>query len=817
MFQVQSNAVIWALCASLVFLQCTDAAPSRTKDLPYQFNSVAVTGGGYVTGIIAHDTEPNLMYTRTDIGGAYRWSQKDNKWIPLTDFISEADSNLLGTESIALDTANPNRVYLAQGRYVASGNGAFFVSDDQGRTFEKYPAPFPMGANDLGRNNGERLAVNPFNTDEIWFGTRTAGLAKSLDRAKTWMNVTNFPEPAANGVGIVFVIFDPRNEGHIYVGANVPGGLYYTKDSGRTWSAIPGQPLSWNGTTIYSNAEPQSSGPQPMKANLASNGVFYITYSDGAGPWGITYGGVWKYDTKGSHWSNITPNANNSYPTPFQSQSFPPGGYCGLSVDNKDPNRLVVVSLDRDPGPAIDSMYLSHDGGKSWKDVSQLSTPKESGGFWGHSIEEAKLKNGTGVPWLSFAWSPSWGGYGAPSPVYGLTKFGWWMTAVLIDPANSNHVMYGTGATIWSTDDISNAQVNKAPAWYIQAQGIEETYNLAMISPTAGPHLFSGFGDINGMRHDSLDVPQPCYEQPTFSNLDSLDWAGQNQSIIVRAGVSGLNNTFGCPSGAYSTDAALTWTRFPQCVPGINSTIYSGGKITIDASAKHIVWSSLQTAKAVPEQTGPWTSSDFGANWSAPNGFPMQSGNISSDRFQAATFYSFTAGTWYISTDGGESYTSKTASSIGLPSGSPGAVPVVSTERAGEIWLPLGSLGIYYTRNFGASWTRVGQAGINPSFFTVGAPAPANNNKTPALFLWGKAGTSGPLAVTGLYRSDDNASSWVRVNDEAHQYGGPTVLLADPRVYGRVFIGTGGRGIVYADIVKGGKEGQDNVSGTGGI
>lgn len=47
-------------------------------------------------------------------------------------------------------------------------------------------------------------------------------------------------------------------------------------------------------------------------------------------------------------------------------------------------------------------VYLTHDGGKTWKDVSQLSTPPGSGGFWGHPIAEAAFDDGIQVPWLSF-------------------------------------------------------------------------------------------------------------------------------------------------------------------------------------------------------------------------------------------------------------------------------------------------------------------------------------------------------------------------------------------------------------------------------
>jgi len=221
-----------------------------------------------------------------------------------------------------------------------------------------------MGSNELGRNNGERLAVNPFNSNELWMGTRTEGLWKSEDRAQTWTNVTNFPDAFANTIGIVFVIFDPQHEGHIYVGgfgqepyaaiAATGPSLYYTTNSGSTWQAVPGQPSSWNSTYIYPNeTAPQSAAPQPMKAVLASNEVLYVTYGDFPGPYGTDYGVVFKYNTHTNVWTEITPSTTSVSPPPYEPQAFPNGGYCGVSVSNTDPNTLVVVSLDRDPGEFV--------------------------------------------------------------------------------------------------------------------------------------------------------------------------------------------------------------------------------------------------------------------------------------------------------------------------------------------------------------------------------------------------------------------------------------------------------------------------------
>jgi oligoxyloglucan reducing-end-specific cellobiohydrolase len=48
--------------------------------------------------------------------------------------------------------------------------------------------------------------------------------------------------------------------------------------------------------------------------------------------------------------------------------------------------------------------------------------------------------------------------------------------------------------------------------------------------------------------------------------------------------------------------------------------------------------------------------------------------------------------------------------------------------------------------------------------------------------------------------------TWVRINDDAHQYGGAAIIQGDPRVYGRVYMGMFGRGIIYADIAGGGRD-----------
>lgn len=51
--------------------------------------------------------------------------------------------------------------------------------------------------------------------------------------------------------------------------------------------------------------------------------------------------------------------------------------------------------------------------------------------------------------------------------------------------------------------------------------------------------------------------------------------------------------------------------------------------------------------------------------------------------------------------------------------------------------------------------------------------------------------------VYGFYRSADAGATWIRINDDSHQFGGINVLEADRNVFGRLYVGTGGRGILY--------------------
>lgn len=162
------------------------------------------------------------------------------------------------------------------------------------------------------------------------------------------------------------------------------------------------------------------------------------------------------------------------------------------------------------------------------------------------------------------------------------------------------------------------------------------------------------------------------FDLPVFSNLNGIDWAGQKQNVVVRIGSNGIQNTTDCRQAAISDDYGFTWEAFASCIPGVNSSTTGSGTIAIEASGKHLVWTATGTERNSPAPVTNVSGPYFGlsadtSSWSSPTGLDLQTPNISSDRIQPATFYSFTDGQFYVSTDGGKSYTSRAATSIGLP------------------------------------------------------------------------------------------------------------------------------------------------------
>jgi len=753
----------------------TAQAPPAGPRSSYTWKPVRIVAGGYIPGLVAHPTQPGLIYARTDIGSVYRWNPGTSQWIALTDFHAPGDYNLNGPESIALDPTDPNRLYIAAGMYTCGGCPfAFLVSTDQGATFASYPAPFQMGANNDGRAAGERLAVNPSNPAQLFMGTRAKGLWKSEDHAQTWAQVAGFPVQSSNdGFGIQWVVFDPLNSGTIYVGSYTTASIYRSTDDGVTWAALPGQPTAWP-FTVTSGTKP----PAPERAVLNPDGNLYVTYGDLPGPNSMNYGLVEKFNPTTSTWTDVTPPLDKA-----GGESSARGGFCAITQDPRRSGTVAVSTFDR--WYPVDSVYITHDGGATWIDLARVTSAAgfagmNAGNYYFNPNAFAPLS-----PWLTF---------GNTSTPKGSAKFGWWISALLIDPTNPDHVMFATGATLYATDNVSAADAGRSPTWYVQALGIEETAVLALISPTAGAHLLSGVGDIGGFRHDDLGTSPTAgmYTNPVATTVGSLDWAGQSPLAVARTQSPSTASTSPCNYGAVSSDGGTSWTPFPSCASGGNSG--NGGIVAVDASGTELMWTPASGSANRPQY-----STDSGATWTSVTGLPGRYTAVA-DKVTPKLFYAYGGGNFYSTTNsGGTAFAQVNASplpSSGSCNGSGCGVMAPSFSQAGDIWLPLGSNGFQHSPDGGATWTKVSNV-VWANSASVGAAAPGS--PTQSVFLYGIASPAGVMAI---YRSDDGGASWLRINDDMHQYGGPTLIQADSRVFGRVYLGMNGRGIVYGDLIR---------------
>lgn len=745
----------------------------------YTFQNVDIGGGGgFITGIVFSTKQPGLVYARTDIGGAYRFDPQSGRWTPLLDWIGYPDWNLSGVESVAIDPRNPRRLFLAVGTYTnnyTTENGAILRSDDQGNTFQRFNLPFKVGSNMPGRGMGERLAIDPNDPRVLYLGTRSGnGLWRSNDAGETWSNVANFPdtgpyhEPTsgtgdtydADPIGVVWETFDPRTtvtvagrvvSKNIYVGVADPASsLWQSNDGGQTWSAVAGQPT----------------GVMPHHGKLSSAGILYLSYNNNAGPYDGSAGDVWKYDTGAAAWTLITPPAsplNGGY------------GFGGLSLDAENPNTIVVSALNQ--WWPDTQFFRSLDGGNSWNLIWNASFYPQV--YPNIMVPNYALTYASVAPWLTFGATPAT--CITPTSTNSLCpqptpKLGWMVESLEIDPFDSNHMLYGTGATMYGTENLTAWDSSGVVNINVAAVGIEETAVQDLISPPSGAaHLISAVADVGGFTHNDLTKPSVMDANPVFTSGTSLDYAELNPAFIVRAGTgssSGINV-------AFSADGGQTWS------PGANQPANaSGGTVAAAADGNRVLWSC---------GPGVFFSLDKGNTWTASTGVPA-SASVRSDRVNPMKFYAFANGTFYISADGGQTFAASAAANL-PPAGT--SVQFKATPgRTGDIWLAGGSIdnagGIWHSFDSGNTFFKLW--GVDAAT-TIGFGRAAPFLRYPALYTSAEV-----FGGWGIYRSDDAGLTWTRVNDDQHQYAlTNSAITGDPRVYGRVYFGTNGRGIIYGD------------------
>jgi hypothetical protein len=527
-----------------------------------------------------------------------------------------------------------------------------------------------------------------------------------------------------------------------------------------TFTAVSGQP------SFAASSDPMA----PLHAILGPNGNLYVLYGDGTGPNGISTSQLWEF-TPGAGWTSGT--WRQITVPPNTKGDLSDSGYGGIAADPSHPGVLLLATID-DWYPG-DTIYRSTDDGATWKDVSAI------GG----------IHDGSLSPYLAFGGNVSNVGSGN------------WVGSIVIDPFNSDHTMYGTGATIWETTNLTGADSGKMVDWTVGANGLEETsLGMAIAPPSGNTILLSGMGDIYGFAHTDLtkSPAQGMYSNPRYYPSD-MDFEQKTPATVVRAtqgnAANGSTTASNTPWGTISTDGGLTWTRFagsPTWTDTTKGSASGGGSIAIAPDGSSMVWTPLNTASA-------WYSTNQGATWTAATGLPASSVNSSnnnvvtqvvSDRVTPGVFYGFTGGTLYISTNQGKSWTTVQS---GLPTNcsSQTGCLVILPDAQGDLWLASEN-GLYHNTGSATAPNLTAISGVSSAnYLSFGKAAPGSSSLT--LYLYGEVNASSPQE---LFRSTDSGASWIQINDAAHQWGGGVdCVTGDMRTFGTVYVGTNGRGIIW--------------------
>jgi hypothetical protein len=711
----------------------------------YTFQNVAIGAGGFVDGIFYDPHNANVIYARTDIGGLYKTTNDGQSWSQLLDFVGNSTGTSgngtqqqeIGVLSFAIDPENSNNIYADVGEYSGT-DGAVFYSTNGGETWGQTNLSFYVGGNSDGRGDGEQIQVDPNDSNIVFLGSNSSGLWESTNAGHSFAKIGAFSPTSTT-----FVLFDPTSgtagnpSQTIYVGidSTSSGTNLYKTTNGGT---------SWSQVTIPGG----SSGPSKYLPGHAvlSGGYLYLGYANAEAPNGsITNGAVYRYQPSTGAWDNISPVATSG--------SF---GYDGVAVDPENPNTVVVTSFDDYSGP--DQIWRTTNANvatPTWTELYDYSTA-ENYGYNGYdttrdySNAPYELNSGDGISN--------------------------WAAAVAINPFNSNQLMYGTGQGIWATDNASNdgtnTQLTEADSWYFPDTGIEFTAVGGAATGAAGVPLFSAMGDIFGFAHTTLTSSPAQGDAAPFGSANGVD-AADNVIAIVGS----PDSSSGTYYGVYSTNDGQTFQVFPTS-PGTGDN-YGTDTVAVSANGSTIVWS--QSGQA------PYYSTNDGTTWTASGGGMAANGQIIADRLNAGDFYYHVGSDVYFSSNGGVSFSLESSSA---PSGGEIAVNPFAT---GDLWIA-NSTGLFHSANFGATFARVSSSLTSTNgLIALGAPAPGQT--VPAIYVFGTINS-----FLGVYRSDDGGSTWTQLNNTSEQWGGLLeTMAADPNVFGRVYIGINGRGIIMGN------------------
>ncbi|MGL4630085.1 MAG: Ig-like domain-containing protein [Leadbetterella sp.] len=733
-FKVLLNAI---LIASFICF-CAKAQTDVTSN--YTFKPVVMGGAGWVTGLVFHPTAQNVVYCRTDVGGAYKWDQANGRWINLStvsrmpELLNISDGNygpggrrdaFYEVESIGLDPQNSEVIYIAMGNLYDSQGGVMMKSTNGGSTFSLLKnLPFvQMAGNFTARFNGERIVVNPSNSNKILFGTRQDGLKVSEDGGATWTTNTNLPAgtpvnedglPGNDIVGINVLVYE--NSTRVY--ASVSGfGLYKSEDGGTNW------------TQILSNSA--------SELRVAAGKLVAV----------VKKGGVRTYDPATGSWS---------------AEGLPSTNIVDIAIKPNEPNVIYAIN------DGTNNIYRTVDGGLNWSNTNTNNND-------GKNNFKASL-----FPWKENTDLRNWLSVGE----------------IEFNPNNSNDLWYAEGMGTFRTTSIGNTT---DPVFEDNSTGIEELVALGITAAPGGKVNVVGM-DRMGFNYTNPDVA-PNLQMGLGQNFTS-GWsviASPTDPNFLSVAVTDHRDWGGAGVSGYSTDGGLTWTNFGS-VP--QNGMY--GEIAVGAgnNSNNLVWKSRNgTGKTYysKDKGLNWSEASIPDYLDDENWWAGAKRVLSADGLTPEKFYIISNGTSkiYSTLNGGTSwnivgstpFSGQRTQKLRCTPGIANHLWLVSGYNS-EFTNPREAAGIYFSNSGGESFAKL------PGFdecWSIGFGKKQTPSSYPTIFVYGRYNGN-----WGLYRSTDQGSTWSKCAEYIQgRFNSVNDISGDPDVFGKVYVATGSTGFAY--------------------
>jgi photosystem II stability/assembly factor-like uncharacterized protein len=355
------------------------------------------------------EQDPNLAYG-TDLGRTMRTSDGGATWAALYS----RRVNDAGWTTLGLDVTNSYGIHFDpfdfKRQFITYTDIGLFRSEDGGVSWTSSTAGVPRDWVNTTywivfdpKVRGRMWSVNSYTHDlprpKMWRHNSVlnykGGVCRSDDGGKNWAQSNS----GMDETGATHILLDPNSpvDARILYVAGFGRGVYKSSDGGRTWS------LKNQGIT--------QKEPFAWRLALSSNGTLYVVIarrSEDGSIGNAGDGAVYRSTDGGEHWQPVRlPEGTN--------------GPNGLAIDPKSPDRLYLAAWARAAGVHGDGggIFLSEDGGKSWKQVLEKDRhiydvtidPSDSSILYAAGFESSAWRSAdrglhwTRIPGFNFKWA----------------------------------------------------------------------------------------------------------------------------------------------------------------------------------------------------------------------------------------------------------------------------------------------------------------------------------------------------------------------------------------------------------------------------